>query len=129
MRSRRVRNHPVDGQEIVSRFGRWVWLAQAATGIALIALVAAHWIAQHYVVAGGERSYAEVADYLQSAPALAAEVVLLVIVSSHALLGMRAILLDYAPSARVVRIASLLLVLVGVAIILYGVALIHILVH
>jgi succinate dehydrogenase hydrophobic anchor subunit len=108
-----------------SRFGKWVWLAQAASGVALIALVGAHWVAQHYVAAGGERSYAEVAAFLSSPVALVAEVCFLVIVTAHTLLGVRAILLDFAPGFRARRVLNWGLVAAGAAIVWYGVDLIR----
>ena len=101
--------------------GRWNWILQAASGLLLVALVGLHWIAQHYVAAGGLRTHAEVVAYLRRAPILALEVTFLISVTAHALLGVRAILLDLGLSQRAARWTNWGLLLIGAGTIGYGI--------
>ena len=100
--------------------GRWGWVLQAASGGLLVALAGLHWIAQHYLAADGLRSYAEVAAYLRQPPVFALEAAFLILVTTHALLGVRAILLDLGPSRRAARWMDWGLLVIGAATIGYG---------
>jgi succinate dehydrogenase / fumarate reductase membrane anchor subunit len=99
---------------------RLVWLAQAASGVALVALLGLHWVAQHYLAEGGLRAYAEVVAWVRQPWVLALEALSLVVVTGHALLGVRAVLLDYAPGPRARRWLDLALVGLGGATLIYG---------
>ena len=76
------------------------WLWQAATGVLLLPLLALHIIANHFVVAGGERNFAEVASYMGNPVIVVLEVLFLVVVTSHAMLGLRSILFDLGVPPR-----------------------------
>ncbi len=80
--------------------GKLGWLSQAISGILLVLLLGMHWVAQHYLAAGGLRTYAEVVSYLENPLVLVLEVAFLVVVTYHALLGVRAVLLDLSPGER-----------------------------
>jgi succinate dehydrogenase hydrophobic anchor subunit len=99
---------------------RWIWLAQAASGAALLGLLALHMVANHFVVAGGIRGYADVVRYLSHPAVLPFEVLFLLVVTSHALLGVRAVILDLGLSANEERRLNRLLAAVGGAMIAYG---------
>ena len=99
---------------------RWLWLLQAVSGISLIALVGIHWIAQHYLAAGGLRTYAQVVAYLRRPIALGLEMTFLVVVTGHALMGVRAILSDVGLLARLQRSIDIILWVVGFLTVLYG---------
>jgi len=103
--------------------GRWAWLGQAVSGILLVVLIALHWVAQHWVASGGVRSYADVVAYLRRPEILALETAFLVVVTAHALLGVRAILLDLGPDRRARRLLNLGLGTLGLATVGYGLAL------
>ncbi len=98
----------------------WIWASQAFSGIALIGLVGAHLVAQHYLAAGGLRTYAEVVDYLRQPVALGLELAFLVVVTAHALLGVRAIVVDLGPSRGFQRSADIALWVAGFAMVVYG---------
>lgn len=100
--------------------GRWSWIVQASSGGLLVILVGLHWIAQHYLAAGGLRTYAEVVAYLRQPLVFALEVAFLVTVTVHALLGLRAILLDLGWTARAERWLNWVLVFIGIATFGYG---------
>ena len=99
---------------------RWYWLVQALSGAALIVLVGVHLIAQHFLAAGGLRTYAEVVAYLREPVALGLEISFLVVVAAHALMGVRAIFADLDLSANVQRSIDMALWAVGVVTVLYG---------
>ncbi len=99
---------------------RWLWLLQALSGGALVAFVGLHWVAQHYLAAGGLRTYAEVVAYLKQPAALALELTFLVVVTAHALIGVRGIIADLGLSPRLQRSADLALWVVGALTVLYG---------
>jgi succinate dehydrogenase / fumarate reductase membrane anchor subunit len=103
---------------------RWLWMFQAVSGLALVLLLGLHWAAQHYLASGGLRSFAEVADYLRQPLALALELIFLMVVSGHALLGVRAILLDLGLHPRLQRSLDISLWLVGILTVLYGLQLV-----
>ncbi|MGD0574889.1 MAG: hypothetical protein ABSB61_05905 [Anaerolineales bacterium] len=99
------------------------WILQAITGVLLIPLVGLHWVAQHFLAVGGLRDFAQVVDYLRTPPVFALETAFLVVVTTHALLGVRAVILDLGPSPRTLRLSDLALVLVGIGAVGYGLAL------
>jgi succinate dehydrogenase hydrophobic anchor subunit len=103
---------------------RWMWVAQAVSGLGLVGFVLLHWIAQHYIASGGLRSYADVVAYLEQPWLLALEISFLGVVTAHALLGVRAILLDLGPSPRLARLLNLGLFIAGIATVWYGVSLV-----
>jgi succinate dehydrogenase hydrophobic anchor subunit len=99
----------------------WMW--QAATGVALLVLLAIHMIAQHFVVdtEGGLRNHADVVAYIGNPLVFAIEALFLVVVTIHALLGVRAILFDFGLSARAeARVTRALQILGGVTV-AYGI--------
>src|SRR5271165_2654815 len=79
------------------------WLWQAFTGVGLVILLGLHFIANHFVAKGGLRNFAEVVAYLRNPVILCLEVLFLLCVTTHALLGVRAILLDFGPSEQTER--------------------------
>jgi succinate dehydrogenase hydrophobic anchor subunit len=98
----------------------WGWLLQVVTGVLLIGLLALHMIANHFVVEGGLQTYDEIVDYLRTPIILVLEVLFLVFVTWHGLLGLRAVLFDYGFSARTERLITRILTGVGVATVVYG---------
>jgi succinate dehydrogenase cytochrome b556 subunit len=100
-------------------------MGQAISGIVLVGLLGLHWVAQHYLAVGGLRTYSEVVAYLQNPLVLLLELAFLVVVTYHALMGVRAILLDLGPNQRLTQLLDIGLILVGVATILYEIDLLH----
>lgn len=115
-----------------SRWGgdgsRW-WLVTASTGVALLVLVTIHMVAHHFVVQGigGLRNYGQVIEYIQNPWIRATESLLLVVVTCHAMLGLRAVLFDLGLSARAQRLVSRGVVVLGCVTIAYGFVLLTVL--
>jgi succinate dehydrogenase membrane anchor subunit len=79
-----------------------VWRLTAASGAALLVLITAHMVANHFVVAsvGGLRSYRQVLEYIANPWMFAIESLFLVVVTVHAMLGLRGVLYDLTGDAR-----------------------------
>jgi len=101
--------------------GGWLWLIQALSGLLLILLLALHMIANHFVVEGGLRTYADVVAYLSNPIIFVWEIVFLVAVTLHAALGVRAVFLDLGPSPRAERMINRFLAVLSAVAISYGI--------
>lgn len=96
----------------------WIW--QALTGVLLVPLLSIHIIAQHFAVPGGARNLAQVNSYLSNPAILAIEVLFLVAVTTHAMLGVRSILIDMGLPQRLRTATSYGLTAVGALTVAYG---------
>jgi len=103
-----------------------VWWWTALTGGALLVLLAVHMVAHHFVVqdVGGLRSYRQVLDYIANPVIFSIELAFLVVVTTHALLGLRGVLLDLGTGARGRRRIDVMLWVLGIVTVSYGVFLI-----
>jgi succinate dehydrogenase hydrophobic anchor subunit len=98
----------------------WGWIAQAITGAFVLVLVTLHMIANHFIVAGGLRDFADVVAYLSNPVVVVLEVCFLVAVTWHGLLGLRAVLFDFGLSRRVETAITRVFTVLGLAIVAYG---------
>ena len=96
------------------------FVGQAISGAAVLVLVTVHMIAQHFVVPAGLRDYSAVADYLRNPLIVVIEVLFLVFVTWHALLGVRAIIFDWGLPARAERAITRSFIVLGIATVAYG---------
>jgi len=101
------------------------FLGQVVSGAALLVLLTLHMIAQHFVVPEGLRDYADVIDWLRSPVVVVLELAFLAFVTWHALLGLRAIIFDYGFSASTERWITRVLVVIGLATVVYGTVLLY----
>lgn len=113
---------PRDREQVRHRTSpAWLWSIQAGTGVLLLVLLTVHMIAQHYVADEGLRDYAEVVAWIGNPLVFATELAFLVTVTWHALAGVRAVVADFGPGERAMRLFTRLLVALGVATVGYGV--------
>ena len=98
------------------------WIATTLTGVALLVLLGVHMVANHFVVesVGGLRSYRQVLEYIRHPVILVTESVFLLVVTVHAMLGIRGVMLDLDPSPRARRWIDAGLIALGVLTIVYG---------
>lgn len=96
------------------------WLAQAISGVALIVLAGLHMVANHFVVEGGLRNFADAQAYLSHPVILPLEILFLIGVTIHALLGVRAILFDLGLSDQAEVRVTQALAAIGIVTIGYG---------
>ena len=105
------------------------WLWKAFTGVALLILLGLHFIANHFIAKGGLRDFADIVAYLRNPIILVLEVLLLVVVTIHAMLGVRAILLDFGLSDHAEKRLSQALSAVGALTVGYGLWLTWAIIH
>jgi succinate dehydrogenase hydrophobic anchor subunit len=98
----------------------FAWVAQVTSGVLLLVLLTVHMVAQHFVVNGGLRTYADVVAWIRNPVVFAVEALLLVCVTWHAIAGVHGILLDLGLRGRVERVVARVLGGLAVATILYG---------
>lgn len=120
-----VRDAATAAEPVRSRTWRWT----AATGAALLVLVTIHMIAHHFVVeeVGGLRTYDHVLDYIANPAIFVIESIFLVVVTIHAMLGLRSVLFDLGLSERAKELVSKGLVVLGIVTVAYGFVLIGVL--
>jgi succinate dehydrogenase hydrophobic anchor subunit len=103
-----------------------LWRATAYTGIGLVVLITVHMVAHHFVVqrTGGLRSYRQVLEYVANPVIFTIELLFLVVVTVHAMLGLRSVLFDLATGERARAWISRAVVVLGVVTVAYGITLI-----
>jgi succinate dehydrogenase hydrophobic anchor subunit len=99
----------------------WLWLFKILAGLLILVLLGVHFVVNHIVAPGGLLSYADVVHYYQVPGIVLMEAIFLAFVVSHALVGLRSILLDLHPSPLVLRVATWFLAVLGVGAVIYGV--------
>jgi succinate dehydrogenase hydrophobic anchor subunit len=97
------------------------WLVQAITGLLLILLLGLHMVAHHFVVEGGLRNFEEVIDYISNPVIFVLEVLFLIVVTPHAMLGLQSIVLDLGPSESATRTITWFFRILTIVIIAYGI--------
>jgi succinate dehydrogenase hydrophobic anchor subunit len=122
-------DRPAAAEERPSTPGSRPWRFTAMTGVAVLALVTIHMIAHHFVVesVGGLRSYEQIVAYISNPAIFAIEATFLVVVTWHAMLGLRSVLFDLGLSARARRLVNRGLTALGVLTVVYGLTLITVL--
>ncbi len=98
-----------------------VWIIQAVTGVLLIVLLGLHMIAHHFIVEGGLRTYKEVIDYISNPVIFVLEVLFLIVVTPHAMLGLQGIVLDLGPSKSAERVIVWVFRILMVVVLGYGI--------
>jgi len=100
----------------------WLWLIKIVTGPLLLIVLGLHLTVNHYMgsTATGLMTHDDVIQYFQNPIIPAIEILFLVTVVTHSLLGLRGILLDMNPSRSVLKIVTWLLVILGVSSVAYG---------
>jgi succinate dehydrogenase cytochrome b556 subunit len=97
------------------------WIGQAITGVLLVILLSLHMIVHHFVVEGGLRTYEQVLAYIGNPLVVTIEILFLVVVTYHAMVGVRAILFDLPLNERQKGLITRALTVVGVVIVGWGV--------
>ena len=100
--------------------GASLWLIKIFTGMAVIIVLGIHLVVNHLVAPNGLLSYADVIAYYKNPIIPAMEILFLVIVVSHSLLGLRSILLDLQPSQIILKWVDRAMLGIGTTAIIYG---------
>lgn len=103
------------------RENAWLWLVKIIAGLLIVILLGIHFVINHLVAPEGLLSYADVLSYYQVWFVPLMEIIFLVVVITHALVGVRSILLDLNLSAQLVKGITWILFMIGAGGILYGI--------
>ena len=98
-----------------------LWIIQAVSGLLLIFLLGLHMIAHHFIVEGGLRTYQDVLDYISNPVIFVLEVLFLIVVTPHAMLGLQGIVLDLGPSKSAERVIVWVFRILIVVVLAYGI--------
>jgi succinate dehydrogenase / fumarate reductase membrane anchor subunit len=101
----------------------WIWLIKIATGPLLVLVIGLHFAVNHYMgsMSSGLMTYDDIVAYYQNPIIPIVEIVFLVTVVTHSLIGLRGIILDMNPSRKVLNIVTWLMVILGVFSVGYGI--------
>lgn len=101
----------------------WLWLIKIVTGPLLLVLLILHLTVNHYLgsSSSGLMTYDDIIRYFQNPIIPAIEILFLITVVTHSLIGLRGIVLDMNPSRQVLSAVTWLLSLLGVASVVYGI--------
>lgn len=106
----------------------WLWLYKIIAGVLIVFLLGLHFVINHLVAPQGLLSWSDVVAYYQNPIIPIIEVIFLIVVVSHSLIGLRSIILDLNPSAAVLRGLDILFWVVGVVSIIYGIWLVTVII-
>jgi succinate dehydrogenase / fumarate reductase membrane anchor subunit len=103
--------------------GFWLWMIKMVSGLLIILLLLIHFVINHLTgtAGGGLLSFEEVVQMYTSPGYILLEVVFLVTVVSHGLIGLRAIVLDLNLARNTMRVIDPLLIILGVGSVVYGI--------
>lgn len=101
----------------------WLWLIKMVTGPLLLVVLGLHFVVNHYMgsLSSGLMTYDDVIQYFQNPIIPAIEILFLITVVTHSLIGLRGIVLDMNPSRTLLTIVTWLLVILGVSSVVYGI--------
>jgi succinate dehydrogenase / fumarate reductase membrane anchor subunit len=101
----------------------WLWLIKIVTGPLLVIVLGLHFTVNHYLgsMSSGLMTHADVIRYFQNPIIPAIEILFLITVVTHSLIGLRGIVLDMNPSRTTLNIVTWLFVILGVSSVVYGI--------
>jgi succinate dehydrogenase hydrophobic anchor subunit len=101
----------------------WIWLVKIVTGPLLILVFILHLTVNHYIgsLPSGLMTYNDIVRYYQNPIIPAIEILFLITVVTHSLIGLRGIILDMNPSRAVLRAINWFFSLLGVFSVIYGI--------
>ncbi len=112
-----------------SHEGTWLWLYKIIAGGLIVILLGVHFIVNHLVAPEGLLTYNDVLRYYTTPIIPVMEIAFLIFVISHALIGLRSIVLDLNPSAKLLRVIDIIFIAAGVASTIYGIWLVMVIVQ
>jgi len=111
--------------------GSGLWLLKIVTGLLLIIILAVHFTVNHMLGSmAGLLTYEEVVLYYANNLIIPfMEILFVIFVVSHALLGLRSIILDMHPTRKTLGVINWLFMIVGAVSIVYGIWLVMVIVQ
>ena len=100
----------------------WLWLLKIITGLLIVVILIIHLIVNHMLGSeGGLLTFADVVRYYQNPIIPIMEAAFLICVVTHALIGLRGIIIDLNPSPKTLNGITWLLTGLGAVSIIYGI--------
>ncbi len=112
-----------------AREGTWLWLYKIVAGGVIVILLGVHFIVNHLVAPQGLLTYQDVLRYYTHPIVPIMEIAFLIFVISHALIGLRSIILDLNPSGTLLRWIDIVFIAAGVIFSVYGIWLVMVIVE
>ncbi len=112
-----------------SHEGAWLWLYKLVAGGMIVILLGVHFVVNHLVAPEGLLTYNDVLRYYTNPIVPVMEVFFLIFVISHALIGLRSIILDLNPTIKLLRTVDTVFIVAGVAFTIYGIWLVVVIVQ
>ncbi len=103
----------------------WLWLAKIVTGLLIVVVLGIHLVVNHFAGKTGLLTYADVVAYYANPLIPLMEIAFLVLVVSHALIGVRSVILDLQPSRRALAAVNWVLTGIGIVAVVYGIWLVQ----
>ncbi|MFQ5885147.1 MAG: hypothetical protein ACE5IO_08620 [Thermoplasmata archaeon] len=103
-----------------SRRSFWLWFFQRVSSVGLIVVLLFHMIALHYIDPSAEIDLLSTKIRLQNLVFVLADTFLLGFALFHGLNGVRNVAYDYWPKPRTRKIVSSILLVVGIAVFIWG---------
>ncbi len=104
----------------ISKRSFWLWFLQRVTSIGLIVVLLFHMVVLHYIDPSQEITLADTRVRLQSILFVVVDSLLLGFALFHGLNGVRNVAYDYFPKPRTRKVISWTLMIVGVAVLVWG---------
>ncbi|MCE1255196.1 MAG: hypothetical protein LWX83_16815 [Anaerolineae bacterium] len=105
--------------------GMWLWLAKIVSGGLIFFFLLLHFVVNHLVAIGGLLKWADVVQYYLNPVIPVVEGLFLIFVVSHALMGLRSVILDLKPTRALLKVLDGLFVIIGIVAVVYGIWLIN----
>lgn len=99
----------------------WLWLSKIISGLLIFIVLIIHYVVNHFIGENALLSYEDIVAYYQNPIIPIMEIFFLVFVVSHALIGLRSIILDLKPSRGALKAVDWTFTGVGAVAIVYGI--------
>jgi succinate dehydrogenase hydrophobic anchor subunit len=109
--------------------GALLWLYKIVAGGLIVILLGVHFVVNHLIAPEGLLTYNDVLRYYTPPIVPVMEILFLLVVISHALVGLRSIILDLNPPQRLQKIIDWVFIVAGVVFSIYGIWLVLVIVQ
>ena len=114
----------IENKALLNREKSKLWFVKVLAGLLIIFFMTLHMIVNHLIAPEGLLSYQDVLNYYQNPIIPIIEILFLITVITHCLLGLRSIILDLNPAAGLMRKLDVSLLLLGLLSAIYGILLV-----
>ena len=98
-----------------------LWFIKMITGPLLVILIFIHMIMNHLIAPDGLMSYNDVIQYFSNPLIVGMEILLVITVVVHSLLGVRSVILDLNPSRKLLNLLNWFFGVGGTVTLIYGI--------